>query len=304
MKITFGDLFSGMSCPAFALKQNGVEFDYKFACDINEKCRSFLEKHHEPEKLYSDVTDIVELPHVNVMVMGFPCQPFSTSNTTVNTDDHKSKDLYKQCIRCINLAKPDTFIMENVRGLTFKSKKPYFDKVIEGLDSLVDYTYEYQVMNSLDYGTPQSRQRVWFIGRRNKNITWPDKCPLKYTLPDFIDFNMNSGFKSYTCKAKEGTPAHFKLQDGKYVSNAQNSGLFAKYSKWPIDTSHCVTTRHAPTLFLISNGEIFGRYYNKNELSKLFGLETVLGESNILTAHLLGNGMDVNLVGKLMVANL
>lgn len=302
--ITYGDLFSGISCPTFALKQLGYNVDYRFACDIDKKCRKFLEDNHQPAIIYDNVIDITTLPTVDLMVMGFPCQPFSLANNKIPTDEHKSRDLYQECLRCIGLAQPKMFIMENVKGLL--GKKEYFNRIIKGLESLPNYNFEYKVLNSKDYGTPQSRTRIWFIGRQigTGSIHWPVPCGLKYQLPDFIDMTLQ--MTPFSTKSKNPEAREYPKEDGYFLGNGQASGKFSKYFEWPRDWAYCVTCRNSKVIYQRIGQNIEARSWSHSELDKLFGLNTpIVGKYSINQyQHFLGNGMDIGVLEKLISINL
>lgn len=301
----FGDLFSGMSCPAFALKQLGVEFSYEFACDIDKLSQRFLKDEHNPKVLYQNVCDIEALPYVDLMVMGFPCQPFSGANSNVPTEMHKSRDLWEQCIRCIRLSRPKVFIMENVKGLTSKSKKSYFDRIIDGLKSLEDYIFEYRVLNSKDFGIPQSRSRIWFIGRikGTGDITYPNPSPLLYNLTHVID--LSKPLQEIKSKAVNGQPRVERDVGSLMISNLQGTGCYTYYYDWPLEVSYCVLTRMYQGLFKYTDDGWIARMFDESELKQLFGLRCEFRKSYTLREvyKLLGNGMDVHMLEQLIVLN-
>lgn len=303
MKITYGDIFSGMSCPAFALKQSNIEFEYKFACDINKESINFLKNEHSPEIIYKDVRDITELPHVNLMVAGFPCQPFSSANTKIKTQNHKSVDLFLDVIRCIGYSKPDVFILENVKGLTFKSNKLYFNRCIEKLDGLDEYRYEYKILNSKDYGQPQSRSRIWFIGvKKNKEIIWPKPKDLNIKAKDLVDHKLE--IKPWICIGKNRSVIEdYIKKDGLYIDNGQCTGMFCKlYYLDTQDFFYCVLAQNKTCIYQKIDGVVCKRPLVNEELYQIFGLKTKLnGTYNM--AKLLGNGMCINMLENLITVN-
>ena len=100
------------------------------------------------------------------IVGGPPCQGFSMAGAR-NKGDPRNK-LYKEFRRVITLLKPRFFVMENVKGiLTMKNKNG--DYVIEHIkkdfyNMIPKYIVRYRILNAADYGTPQERQRVVFVG--------------------------------------------------------------------------------------------------------------------------------------------
>lgn len=95
---------------------------------------------------------------------GFPCQGFSMAGKR-NIKDPRNQ-LYKECLRVIKEALPRTFVLENVKGLTSMDGGRVIKKISEDLASC-GYQLSWDVHDAADYGIPQHRERVLFIGQRN-----------------------------------------------------------------------------------------------------------------------------------------
>lgn len=297
--LTYGDCFSGMSCPAYALKQLGIEFEYKFACDNNKTCQRFLETEHSPDVIYDDARTVQELPKVDLFVAGFPCQPFSGANSMIKTEEHKSVDLFDEAFRWINMCDPEIFILENVKGLTFKSNKKYFDNVLTKLKSLDNYHFEYKLMDSKDYGSTMMRNRIWFIGKKTGTVVWPVKKTTDTTIWNVLDtelpvYPFNSTSKVYPEMIE-------KYGDGLYIDNGQTLGSFWKFYGTEEKLARCVTTKNCPALYRISGNMILRREFTDQELKQLFGLKTdINGNYGRQLPKLLGNGMDIGILEQIL----
>jgi DNA (cytosine-5)-methyltransferase 1 len=102
---------------------------------------------------------------------GPPCQPFSTAGLGRGKWD--KRDCIPAFVDAIAAIRPRIFVMENVRGLTFKRHAAYLAAVIERFEAL-GYTVEWRVLNAADFGVPQTRQRLFVVGRRDGvPIEWP-----------------------------------------------------------------------------------------------------------------------------------
>lgn len=301
--LKFGDLFSGMSCPAFALKQLGIPFSYEFACDIDRRSKQFLIDNHQPKIIFNDVRKIETLPKVDIVVMGFPCQPFSLVNTKKAMEKHTSHDLWIECIRCINLCDPTIFILENVATLLHKDKISYFNNLMNGLQEIGGYNIDFKVLNSKDYGVPQSRNRVWIIGTKGFTPKYPTPCPLLYNLKSFIDLDEPLILDNSKSTRKPNWDNSLVV-DILYISNGQGTGAFAQYYKWPIEHAYCVLLKNAQMLFRIDENKIvYSRRYTVKEYCRLFYLNTdIVGNHNL--CKLLGNGMDIHMLQLLMKLNI
>lgn len=141
-----------------------------------------------------DIRDVPakDIPDADIIIAGFPCQPFSNAGNRKGVKDSRGM-LYSECLRIIKDKKPKVFLFENVKGL-MSSK--YIDgrnlvDVIAGDVEDMDYVVTYRVVNAVDYGVPQRRERLIMIGVRkdlNVKFSFPQPTPisekqkLKYVL--------------------------------------------------------------------------------------------------------------------------
>ena len=98
---------------------------------------------------------------VTGIIGGPPCQGFSLVGTRKSNDPRNS--LYMEYVRFVSVIKPDFFVLENVPGLLSMEKGKYKEDIINRF-SEIGYNVTYKVLRASDYGVPQSRQRVFFIG--------------------------------------------------------------------------------------------------------------------------------------------
>lgn len=104
-----------------------------------------------------------------LVVGGPPCTPFSKSGFWIK-EKRESRDpnasLLDEYIRVVRESRPEAFVLENVQGLTYKTHKAQFDRLIAGLAAL-GYNPQWKVLLAADYGVPQLRRRVFVVGRRD-----------------------------------------------------------------------------------------------------------------------------------------
>ncbi len=115
-----------------------------------------------------------DIPDCDIVIGGFPCQGFSVANWKRRVDDERNV-LYKQLIRVIDEKKPKFFLAENVKGLTNMEHGEILKLVLSDFESL-GYKVKWRVLNSADYGVPQTRERVIIVGVR-KDINYEYKYP-------------------------------------------------------------------------------------------------------------------------------
>lgn len=123
-----------------------------------------------------------EIPDGDILTAGFPCQPFSNAGNRKGVHDSRGM-LYKECLRIIAKKMPKVIVFENVKGLLstkYIDGRNLADVIVEDLSSMNDIGYNvvYQLVNAADYGVPQNRQRVLFVGVRKdlgKTFAFPPK---------------------------------------------------------------------------------------------------------------------------------
>lgn len=176
--ITFIDFCAGIGGGRLGLEQNG------FKCigfsEINEKSiytyRSFFGNN---EINFGDLTKInyKNLPDFDLLIAGFPCQSFSINGKRKGFEDKRGQIIFylSEILKNKNIK---YFILENVKGLVNINKGKDLKYILEILNN-AGFNVSYEVLNTLDFGLPQSRERVYFVGIRknlkNNNFTFPDK---------------------------------------------------------------------------------------------------------------------------------
>jgi DNA (cytosine-5)-methyltransferase 1 len=115
---------------------------------------------------------IVKSEHITGIIGGPPCQGFSTVGKR-EVDDPRNK-MYLEFYKAVKLASPEFFVIENVKGMLTLNKGAFVKDLIErfGPNGL-GYTISYQLLNAADYGVPQNRHRVFYVGIKGKKFDFP-----------------------------------------------------------------------------------------------------------------------------------
>ncbi|MGA2668822.1 MAG: DNA cytosine methyltransferase [Ignavibacteria bacterium] len=160
------DLFCGAGGMTLGAKQAGIKVKYAVECD---KYSAMTYSHNNPEvKLINDdIRKVKELPIKKnkeqlIVFGGPPCQGFSTSNQKTRTKKNPENWLYSEFIRVIKMLMPDWVIFENVKGFMTTQNGLFYDKTLADLNKL-GYTTSPHVLDAVDFGVPQKRQRVFII---------------------------------------------------------------------------------------------------------------------------------------------
>ena len=167
-KFNFIDLFCGAGGLSLGFLQEG--FDVNFACDIEQACVETYSFNHPnvPSKhivnddiknIENNIYDYLRYKNVDLVIGGPPCQGFSIANQQRIIDDPRNK-LYKSFVNVVDKTTPKLFVMENVKGMlkVALQVKEDFEKI--------GYKVAFKVFNAQDFGVPQNRERLIFIGSR------------------------------------------------------------------------------------------------------------------------------------------
>lgn len=206
-KLNYIDLFSGAGGMSLGFDQSG--FENIFSLDIEQSfCETYktnFPKHNLIERDISKISnaELKELTKdlsVDVVIGGPPCQGFSMAgNIGRKFIDDSRNQLFREFARVVEATNPKYFVMENVARL-FTHNKGETKKDIINLFNNMNYNVECKILNTADYGIPQVRNRVIFIGNRvSDKISFPAKTVDKYlSIKEAIDDlpKLKSGEKS------------------------------------------------------------------------------------------------------------
>lgn len=199
-KLRVFEAFSGYGSQALALervKKEYPDFDFEVIgiSDIEENAIKAYNAIHGETKNYGDISKIdwKEVPDFDFFTYSFPCQDLSIigKHKGLTEGSGTRSSLLWECARAIEAKQPKYLLMENVKGLTFKTNEEDFKKWREWLEDL-GYTNYWKVLNSINYGVPQSRERIFMISIKDEHepFEFPSPIPLKKRFEDIMDKNV------------------------------------------------------------------------------------------------------------------
>lgn len=165
--VRYFSMFSGIGGFELGIEQAAQELGLTPECvgysEIDKPAIRTYEEHFNHDN-YGDATriDPDTLPEFDLLVGGFPCQAFSVAGKRLGFEETRGT-LFFDIARILDAKQPNLFILENVKGLLSHDKGKTFRTILRTLDGL-GYDVQYQVLNSKDYGVPQSRERVYLVG--------------------------------------------------------------------------------------------------------------------------------------------
>ena len=247
MKIKYADSFCGMGGFSQAVRDILPESECVWASDIDADAAESFKRNFDYNGACSDIWETwKQVPDVDIVFGGFPCQPFSINGTgfraaagadsgTVNVEDER-RHLYKALVNILQKKQPKNFLFENVGGLTRiedGDSNKMIDVVVQAFENC-GYGVSYKILNAADFGVAQQRKRVYIVGIRDycgqkrrfdfKKVTSVDGDTC---IADVLDTNVDSKYllknfwKTYTCQPVGTT----KFQLGP-------EGWGALYSEW------------------------------------------------------------------------
>lgn len=164
MKYKFIDLFAGIGGFRTGFEKNG--YKCVFSSEIDEHAGEIY-KINYGDDVYKDITKIdeKEIPNHDILLAGFPCQPFSIAGEKKGFNDTRGT-LFFDIERILKEKKPKTVILENVKHFKNHDKGNTLRVVLNSLEEL-GYTTNWKVLNAKDFGVPQNRERTIIVGSLN-----------------------------------------------------------------------------------------------------------------------------------------
>ena len=172
------DLFSG--CGGLALGFEAAGFKTT-GMEMNEDCCSTYNNNLRGRCIQQVLTVETEFPEADIVIGGPPCQPFSVRGKQGGKFD--ARNGFPAFIKAIRDIHPRLWLLENVRGLLYKNRH-YFNSVIKELAGM-GYRVDYRILNAVDYGVPQNRERIIIVGH-NGSFQYPTPLHDKVTAGEAI----------------------------------------------------------------------------------------------------------------------
>ncbi|MCP1661151.1 DNA cytosine methyltransferase [Neisseria perflava] len=230
--LSYIDLFSGAGGFTLGFEQQG--FRQLFSVEIEPNYAQTYAKNFPTHKLLcqdikqlneKSIQEILggEIP--DVVIGGPPCQGFSIAGNIGRTfaNDERNR-LFTEFVRIVQLVKPRFFVMENVARLYTHNKGKTRQEILECFEN-IGYRVECQILDAADFGVPQHRKRIIFIGtRENCHIYFPIPSKKHKTVEEAIGYlpPLNSGESSEIANHVAMTHSEQMLYKMKFVRDGGN----------------------------------------------------------------------------------
>ena len=234
--IRVGSLFSGIGGIDLGFIQAG--FEIAWANDIDaEVCKTYRHNFPNTQLIERDVRDIDPrtLPDIDVLVAGFPCQPFSIMGYRRGFKDPRG-NLFFEISRFIDIKRPRVVFLENVRNLMEHDNGKTF-LVIYNTLAQFGYSVKYKIINATDVNIPQNRARIFIVAFLNiedcDRFAFPKSMSLEATIDDIIDRSVkHDDIYYYGSSSRYFKELNAKIVDKTGIYRIDDSGVATR--KWDI----------------------------------------------------------------------
>ncbi len=179
------DLFAGIGGIRLGFEHYGCKNVFTSEWDRSAQIMYEANFHEKP---FGDINQIdpKDIPDHDILLAGFPCQPFSIAGKQLGFSDTRGT-LFFNIESILAEKKPYAFFLENVKRLTTHDNGRTFNVIKEKLTSL-GYHIHFEVLNSLNYGIPQKRERIYIVGFKDDiEFSFPKPLGSFRPLSDFLD---------------------------------------------------------------------------------------------------------------------
>ena len=319
------EAFAGYGGASFGLKRSGVKHKVVGFSEIDSSAIQILETNFPKIKNYGDIKTIADelekdstyLPDFDMFTGGFPCQPFSSAGLQLGEEDKLGRGtLIYEIIRICRIKKPQYILLENVKGFKSAKFKKTRDALTAGLGN--EYDIRMEVLNTMNYGIPQNRERLWIFAYKGKlpaEFSLIPPMEEEYTPPrlhEFLDQEPPASVYLTEAQVRRFRDSHAKhgchnfsvnepLCFDVYNHKIKTNGLCNTIT----EPSHNITRIIEPR----RNGVLRIRKLSIDEQFRLMGFKMTPNKKEIKFPETLnytqisaraGNGWDVNLVGVLI----
>jgi DNA (cytosine-5)-methyltransferase 1 len=308
---TFIDLFAGIGGIRIGFERTG-RAECTFSSEIDRFCqKTYFENFGETP--FGDIQDFTtkpympDIPEHDILTGGFPCQPFSSIGRRQGFKHATEGTLFFEIQKILKNRRPSAFLLENVPGLLTHDHGRTFDiitKVLTDPHGLNYHLFDPKVLDAANYGVPQNRKRLYFVGfskdKTNVNdwdFLWPQGNSKLVGMGQFLEKNPKD--RSYSITKHLQDVYMFKKKDGKPMVINKN---YNKPIKTLVSSYHhiqrltgCFVRDGDTGLRLLSENE-FKIAMGFGEYQKLYKKDFVFPVSRAQMYRQLGNSVAIPVV--------
>lgn len=254
--VKFIDLFAGLGGIRLgfekAFNNRGIATECVMTSEIKPYAIETLDHNFKNEYHVGDIFDIATgfIPEFDFLLGGFPCQPFSASGKRQGFLDTRGT-LFFEIERILRDKQPYGFILENVEGLVKHDLQDKNDEIggtlqtiLHKLRNELGYKVNWKVLDSVHFGLPQSRKRVFIVGTKD---TFPE-MDQTFSKPSFLKDILENGLKTMKSDFVDKLLANFQIEDLYGKSIKDKRGGNNNIHSWDIGIKGPVSKEQAQLL--------------------------------------------------------
>lgn len=232
-KIRIIDLFAGIGGirKGFERAFNG-KVDCVLTSEIDKFAVQSYQENYPGEKVLGDITQIneSEVPDHDILLAGFPCQPFSQAGLKKGFDDTRGT-LFFDIERIIIAKQPRVFVLENVKRLRTHDGGRTLEIILKSLKNAGYSNTQYAVLKARDFGLPQNRERIFIVGFLDESIKFEFPKPLETStrVGDILDDDVDP---KYTISDKLWTGHQRRKRENKLKGKGFGYGMVKRDSEY------------------------------------------------------------------------
>lgn len=291
-RFTYIDLFAGIG--GFHSAAKSLNGECLFASEIDEEAKRAYKENYNIEPC-GDITKIKtnEIPNHDILFAGFPCQPFSVIGNRKGFDDIRGT-LFFEIVRILKDKKPSIFMLENVKQLSTHNKGETLKTIINKLESL-KYKVYWTILNALNFGLPQKRERIIIVGFLNHDVDFCFPNPnVQGNLSDILEDDLSIDRKYFaSIRIIKKRSVKHKSQHYPSIWHENKSGNITSYPY------SCALRAGASYNYLLVNGK---RRLTPREMLRLQGFPDSFKIvcSDTQTRKQAGNAVPVNVIKEVL----
>ncbi len=254
--VKFIDLFAGLGGIRLGFEKAFEDAGMKTECVLTSEIKPYaiktLKHNFQHNFLAGDIFDIRNefIPDFDFLLGGFPCQPFSAGGKRQGFLDTRGT-LFFEIERILREKKPYGFILENVEGLVKHDLENKNDKIgrtlktiLQTLENDLGYRTSWKVFDSLEFGLPQSRKRIFIVGTKDEKIDLNGNEPKFATLENVLEKGLPTLKSDFINKLL----SHFSIEDLYGKSIKDKRGGDNNIHSWDIEIKGSVSKQQAEIL--------------------------------------------------------
>lgn len=225
------DLFAGIGGIRLGVEQAFGSIDCVFTSEIDKYAVTTYKANFGDDHIFGDIKQIDEndVPDHDILLAGFPCQPFSQAGLKKGFTDTRGT-LFFDIERILLAKQPKAFLLENVKQLKGHDKGRTFQTIIDHLNK-AGYKVFYEILKARDFGIPQNRERIYIVGflDHSINFEFPKPMNISTKVGDILDDVVD---EKYTISDKLWSGHKRRKELNKLNGKGFGYGLFNKESAY------------------------------------------------------------------------